>query len=238
MSGPKDGETKVIEIVQTGQFGKTKSLIEMHRVRKFIFKDRMQWNVDITQDGLEIDDYDLPETVYLLARNTQNNISGVWRILSSESPSMIRNIWPEFLNDFHYPINNRVWEASRFGVFGYEDGSREHIRQVNQITATLICGLIQACILADISHIYTLYNPQVGRSVRKIGFIPEKVSQELLVDGKPSIVGCFRMDEEALNRVQKLTGITAHLTAEDLPPILKERFENKINTRGKILAHA
>lgn len=49
----------MIEIIQAGQSGKTESLIEMHRVRKFIFKDRMGWDVDISDDGLEIDNYEV-----------------------------------------------------------------------------------------------------------------------------------------------------------------------------------
>lgn len=77
----------MIEIIQAGQAGKTKSLIEMHRVRKLIFKDRMGWDIDITKDGLEIDDFDLPETVYILVRDDKGRVAGVWRMLPTTSPS-------------------------------------------------------------------------------------------------------------------------------------------------------
>lgn len=98
----------MIEIIQAGQAGKTSSLIEMHKVRKLIFKDRMGWNIDITKDGLDIDDFDLPETVYFLVRDDKDRIAGVWRMLPTTSPSMIRKIWPDFLKEFPMPIDRNV----------------------------------------------------------------------------------------------------------------------------------
>ncbi len=217
----------MIEIIQTGQAGKTKSLVEMHKVRKYIFKDRMQWDVDISKDGLEIDEYDLPETVYILVRDELDRVSGVWRMLPSSSPSMIRDIWPEFLEEFPIPIRNDTWEVSRFGVHVYGDDPREHVRQVSKITAQLITGLLTVCHMTGIKNIYTMYNPQVGRSVRKIGFIPEETSGEFPVDGNPSIVGRFGMGLEAVNRTKGITGIGYNPAPEDLPPILKEKLTDK-----------
>jgi N-acyl-L-homoserine lactone synthetase len=230
-------ERTMIEIIQAGQYGKTQSLIEMHRLRKIIFKDRMGWDVDISRDGLEIDDYDLPETVYFLVRDEENRVVGTWRILPTDSPSMIRNIWPQFLENFAMPKNQDVWECSRFGVHSYNQNGRDHINQVNQVTAKLIWALIKTCLLTHISHIYTLYNPQVGRSVRRIGFIPEATTQEMLVDGKSSIVGRFKMDEDALERIESATGFKGRISEDDLPPILMERLA-KTTPKEKMYSYA
>ena len=216
----------MIEIIQTGQAGKTKSLIEMHKVRKLIFKDRMNWDIDITKEGLEIDDYDLPETVYILVKDEQNRVTGVWRMLPSTSPSMIRDIWPDFLKTFPMKVGDNVWEVSRFGIHSYSDNPRENVRQVSNITAQLITGLLTVCNMTGITDIYTMYNPQVGRSVRRIGFIAEETSQEIPVDGKPSIVGRFKMNKAALERVTEITGITYNPQPEELPPILYQRISN------------
>lgn len=212
----------MIEIIQTGQFGKTKSIIEMHKVRKLIFKDRMGWDVDLTQEGLEVDNYDLPETVYIIARDNLNRVAGVWRILPSSCPSMIRDIWPDFLNSFDMPINDSAWEASRFGVQAYHDNPKDNIRSVSKITSELIVALLKVCVITGIESIYTMYNLQIARSVRKVGFFAEETSKEILIEDKPSVVGRVRTDAEALVRVQEKTGIDFLLTFEDLPPILQE----------------
>ena len=208
----------MIEIIQAGQSGKTESLIEMHRVRKFIFKDRMGWDVDISDDELEIDNYDLPETVYILARDDKKRISGVWRMLPSTSPSMIRDLWPEFLTEFPMPQDFSTWEVSRFGVHSYDNNRRSSLLNFNDITAKLITGLVTVCNMANIENIYTMYNPQVGRAVSRTGFVAKNTSEELLVEGKPSIVGRFKTDQRMLEDVNEKTGIDFSLSFEDLPP--------------------
>ena len=53
----------MIKILQTGQAGSTRTLVDMHRVRTKIFRDRMGWDVDVNAMELEVDDYDLTETL-------------------------------------------------------------------------------------------------------------------------------------------------------------------------------
>ena len=214
----------MIEIIQTGQVGKTKALIEMHKLRKLIFKDRMEWNVDISSEGLEIDEYDLPETVYIIVRDEQGRAVGIWRMLPSTSPSMIRDIWPEFLVDFPMPQHPDTWEVSRFGVHCYTHDRRDHIRQVSQVTAKLITALLTVTSMTGIRDIYTMYNPQVGRSVQRIGFIADATSKDYPVDGKPSIVGRFKMTLDALERVKEITGVEYNPSPDDLPPSLQGRY--------------
>ena len=221
----------MIEIIQAGQSGKTESLIEMHRVRKFIFKDRMGWDVDISNDELEIDNYDLPETVYILARDEKKRISGVWRMLPSTSPSMIRDLWPEFLEDFHLPQDYFSWEVSRFGVHSYEKNRRSNILNFNDITAKLITGLVTVCNIANIKNIYTMYNPQVGRAVSRTGFVASEVSKEFPVDGKASIVGRFQTDARMLKDVNQKTGIDFNISFKDLPPQFSQTILKHTNPK-------
>lgn len=51
----------MIEIIQAGQAGKTRLLIEMYRLRAKIFKERMGWDVHVDMNGLEVDDFDTDE---------------------------------------------------------------------------------------------------------------------------------------------------------------------------------
>lgn len=228
----------MIEIIQAGQGGKTDSLIEMHRVRKFIFKDRMGWDLDISNEGLEVDNYDLPETVYILARDHRKRVSGVWRMLPSTSPSMIRDLWPDFLDDFPMPQNFQTWEVSRFGVHSYEKDRRKSVLNFNDITAKLITGLVTVCNMAGIRDIYTMYNPQVGRAVSRTGFVASETSLEIPVEGKASVVGRFRTDKRMLEDVQMKTGVDYNPSFDDLPPQLLRLISNQAPTKKKGTANA
>ncbi len=214
----------MIEIIQAGQAGKTESLIEMHRVRKFIFKDRMGWDIDISSEGLEVDNYDLPETIYILARDEKNRVSGVWRMLPTTSPSMIRDIWPDFLEDFEMPSASSAWEVSRFGVYSYSNDIRASAKSGQNMTALLISGLVTVCNLVGIQDIFTMYEPKVGRAVSRTGFVASDVSQELLVNGNASVVGRFQTDAQMLQNVRRKTGVTYEPKYDDLPPLLQNRM--------------
>jgi N-acyl-L-homoserine lactone synthetase len=50
----------MLEIVQAGQAGKMNLLLDMHRLRKRVFKDKLGWNVTIQDEDLEVDQFDLP----------------------------------------------------------------------------------------------------------------------------------------------------------------------------------
>jgi len=215
----------MIEVMQTGQYGKTLSLIDSFKLRKIIFKDRMGWDLNISQDELEIDDYDLPETVYIMVRDEKDRAVGIWRLMPSSSKSMIRTIWPEFLEKFPMPINDQTWEVSRFGVHSYEPNSKDYLKNINITTKKMIAALIDICEMANIQHIYTMYYPEVGRSVAKTGFVAHEISDEYPVDGKPAIIGHFLIDETLRNDVRQKTGIKTNLTYEDLPLILKENSQ-------------
>ena len=82
----------MIKIIQTGQAGSTRHLVDMHRVRTKIFRDRMRWDVDVNDMELEVDDYDLPETIYILHFDASGKVTGIWRFILTDQPSMIRTI--------------------------------------------------------------------------------------------------------------------------------------------------
>ncbi len=228
----------MIEIIQAGQSGKIGALQEMHRVRKLIFKDRMRWDVEISKDGLEIDQFDVPEAVYILVRDDKDRIAGVWRLTPTDGPSMIRDVWPDFLKNFPLPASPDIWELSRFGVYSYEEENKTSIKNVNRITAQLITALYETCLLARIPFTYTMYHKPVGRSIKRVGFIPDRESDEVLVDGKPGLAVRFPMDHQSLNRIQDITGVTCGITEKDLPPILFNRVGGTTIPQGKAVAYA
>ena len=138
----------MLEIVQAGQEGKADSLLEMHYFRKRVFKDRMKWDVNITSGGLEVDDYDLPNTAYMLALDDDHSVIGAWRFLPASSANMIRNIWPQFLQTIDVPADPDIWEASRFAIDVADAGSKDGLARISKTTEEMVCGLLEMCLLA------------------------------------------------------------------------------------------
>lgn len=214
----------MIKIFQTGQFGSTKYLMDMHRVRTKIFRDRMGWDVNVNEMEMEIDDYDLPETIYVLSIDEHDKVVGTWRFLMTDQPSMIQNIWPQYLETLPIPASPNMCETSRFGVHCEEAALAERQKQVNQATAEMLVGLIDACIKCGITDMFTLYNVKIKRLLERIGFKPVRTSAVIDLEGEPTVTAQFEMNQELLDAIRAKTGITLQIAPNDLPPLLLERF--------------
>ncbi len=215
----------MLEIVQAGQAGKTKFLFDMHRLRTRVFKDRLGWDVSVTEDGLEVDQFDLPETVYMLALDDNKRVIGNWRLLPTSGPTMIRDVWPEFLESNPMPSDPNVWETSRFAVNSLQGESEEGLAQVNKATQELFCGLTELCILCGIRQIYTLYDMRIARLLKRLNCEPLAVSKKIKIDDNYAQVGSFLTNKDMLARLRHACGITRPIVTEDmLPPILQSRM--------------
>lgn len=216
----------MIKIVQAGEAGKTKFLFEMHRFRTRIFKENMKWDVDVDLNGLEVDDFDVPEAVYFLALDAENRVVGTWRILPTTIPIMINKVWPDFLDTIDIPSDPLVWEASRFAVSSVKGKSAEGLAEVNHATKELFYALTKVCMLCGIREIYTMYDMSIGRLVKRLNCEPYKRSDRLPVSGRTCEVGAFRTDEVMLSNIKSACGdMLQQFTVDDLPPILLDLYE-------------
>lgn len=216
----------MIEIIQPGQAGKTKLLLEMYRLRAKIFKERMGWDVHVDMNGLEVDDFDTDDAIYLLNINTQGRVTGNWRIIPTSSLTMIEKVWPHFLNDIDMQKSPLCWEMSRFAVDkSVGNNIKENIHSFNTTTAEMFCGLTELCTLLGIEEIYTLYNKHIAKILKRLDCAPIQVSQAYQINGEDSFVGRFIPDQAMLRKLQAATGTTCSLINQnDLPHPLQQQI--------------
>lgn len=215
------GVHAMLAIVQAGQAGKTSLLFDMHRFRKRVFSDRMAWDVHITAQGLEIDQFDLPEAIYILALNDAHQVIGTWRLLPTSGPTMIRDVWPEFLDTIAMPESPDVWEASRFAVDSPSSDPTASMAQVNRATQELFCGLTELCGMLGIRQVYTMYDMRIARLLKRLDCVPSSLSARRTIAGASAQVGAFTTDGAMLAKLRAATGIQESLIhVEELPPLL------------------
>lgn len=221
----------MLEIVQAGQAGKTGLLFDMHRMRKRVFKDRMGWDVQITAGGLEVDQFDIPEAVYLLSVNSAGRVIGNWRLLPTTGPTMIRDVWPQFLDSLPMPTEDTVWEASRFAVDSPEGQSNEGLAEVNRATQELFCGLTEVCLLTGIREVYTLYDMRIARLLKRLNCRAMATSERLRINDFQAETGVFATNETMLANLRAASGIRERLVQPDmLPPVLQQRREQSLRS--------
>lgn len=219
----------MIEVIQVGQAGKTKLLFSMHRLRKKVFQDRMKWSVHVTKNGLEIDQFDISDAVYLLAVDHEERVRGSWRLLPSTGPTMIRDIWSQSLSSNPMPSRNDVWEASRFSVDTEGSVNEGGLNSVGQVTGELFLGLTELCLANNIKHIFTLYDARIARLLKRLDCSPSVISQKFKIDSHDSQTGRFDITIDMLRKIQNATGIHHSILSEfNFPLILKNYPQDKM----------
>ena len=88
----------------------------MFRLRYDTFRVRLGWDVETTDDGLEIDQFDGDDSQYILARSPGDDIDACWRLLPTLGPNMLRDVFPQLLAGQPAPAAVDVWELSRFAL--------------------------------------------------------------------------------------------------------------------------
>ncbi|TXH69416.1 MAG: GNAT family N-acetyltransferase [Lysobacteraceae bacterium] len=87
----------------------------MYRLRCHVFHDRLGWDVRV-ENGREHDWFDLIGPHYLVAHNGDETAIGCCRLLPTQGPNMLRDIFPFLLDGSEPPAAESVWEVSRFAV--------------------------------------------------------------------------------------------------------------------------
>lgn len=86
---------------------------EMHRLRYRVFKERLNWDVEVSGD-LEIDRFDALSPTYLVHKGQDGRIQGCVRLLPTTGPTMLGETFPALLDGNPLPHDPRIWESSRF----------------------------------------------------------------------------------------------------------------------------
>ncbi len=159
-----------------------RDLWEMHRQRAKVFKDRLGWEVPVLC-GMEIDGYDALEPLYMLIRAADAGapgggaLIGSWRLLPTQGPYMLKDLFADLLHGQAAPSHARIWELSRFAIetggarrFGFSDVSLESIAQIIRYGAQ---GGIDAYV--------TVTTTAIERLLRRAGVVMRRFGEPLQI---------------------------------------------------------
>ncbi|MFC4122949.1 acyl-homoserine-lactone synthase [Nonomuraea zeae] len=88
----------------------------MFRLRHEVFYERLRWDVR-SAHGRERDRYDDCDPVYVIGyADGCEEITGCCRLLPTDGPYMLRDVFSETLRGGHAPCDPAVWELSRLAA--------------------------------------------------------------------------------------------------------------------------
>ena len=140
--------------------------VGMYRLRHEVFHDRLGWEVT-SDNGMEHDEFDRANPVYVLVRGDEDEMLGCWRLLPTTGPNMLKDIFPQLLHGQPAPESSTVWEISRFAV------ATEHCEGVgfgfSEVPLHMMRASVRFAQHNGISRYVAVTSVAVERMLRKVG---------------------------------------------------------------------
>jgi acyl homoserine lactone synthase len=199
-------EIQMINLIRPEHSRKfTTHITGMYRLRYRVFKQRLDWAVDV-EDGTEIDAYDAADPVYLLRVDTDDNVTACVRLLPTTGPYMLRDTFHALLAGQIAPNSPVIWESSRFAT--EQSGSlTASPAGLSPATYELLAGMIEFGLASGLSQIVTVTDIRVERILRRADCPLQRLGEPVKIETTTAVAGSLEVSKDALRRVRQASGI-------------------------------
>lgn len=164
------------------------------RYRHKVFVEKLGWDLQ-TRNGLELDQFDRPDTLYVVSQDEQQQVNGCARLLPTDRPYLLGEVFPQLLNGLPPPCSPDVWEISRFAAM---DFNQQTSAAVGQFSSPITVKLLQESIACAVAHgarrLITVspigIERLLHRVLRQSGCYAHRAGPPMIIDGHP-IFACW-----------------------------------------------
>lgn len=151
--------------------------------RHRVFIEQLKWELPVT-GGIEQDQFDRPDTLYVVAQDEEGEVCGCARLLPTTVPYLLGEVFPQLMNGAAPPRSPDVWELSRFAAVDFSDASASPLRQFSARTAVALLRAAIACARErGAKRLITVSPLGIERLLRREGFNAHRAGPPLNVDG-------------------------------------------------------
>jgi acyl homoserine lactone synthase len=191
-------------------------LTAMYRLRRRIFKERLEWSVSITGD-LEIDVFDTLNPTHLIALSETREVVGCVRLLPTMGPTMLAGPFAQLLGGEAMPQSESVFESSRYCV----DTARATAlgdNGLNRITFMLFAAMIEFLRTARADSIVTVTDTRMERILRRAGWPLIRIAPPQKVGDTMALAGFLHGSDAALEAMYRHAGRSGPVLIRPEPP--------------------
>jgi acyl homoserine lactone synthase len=178
----------------------------MHRLRKQVYYDRLNWDVTIAGDH-EIDKFDDLNPLYLISLDAGGQVRGSARLLPSTGANTLGDMYPWLLPDCAPVESATIWEFSRFCVDPAVETARAR-RPLDRVTGDLLSGIVEVGILVGLTNVVALYDALVARILKRANCAPTQIGNVVRIGGTLALAGLLEISEQTLENLRVAAGIT------------------------------
>ncbi|MDQ2822266.1 MAG: GNAT family N-acetyltransferase, partial [Pseudomonadota bacterium] len=112
--------------------------------RHKVFVDTLGWNLHTTE-GMELDQFDRPDTLYIASQDEAGTINGCARLLPTHRPYLLGEVFPELMQGQPIPCSPDIWELSRFAAVDFNARGGSALAQFSSGIAVQLLRQAMAC---------------------------------------------------------------------------------------------
>lgn len=163
--------------------------------RHKIFIERLGWPLPV-EHGMERDQFDHPETLYVMTREQNGTICGCARLLPTTEPYLLSEVFPHLLAGAPVPRSRDVWELSRFAAATIEPNPSVDA-MIN--TRSLLAAAVKIAFEYGAKRLITVSPLGIDRLLHRMGVHAHRAGPPMLADGKPIFACWIEIDEQTCN---------------------------------------
>lgn len=196
-------------------------MAKMPRYRHRVFIDKLKWDLP-TKDDNELDQFDHSDTVYVVSQDDQENLTGVARLLRTDRPYLLSEVFPHLLNGLAPPQSTEIWELSRFTTLDFNKEASAAPGCAKQWPSPTALALLRAAIAAALDRgakrLITVSPLAIERLIRRSGFHAHRAGPPMIVDNHPVLAIWIELDNQSTQQRPDIANQRQGLTNQNLQP--------------------
>ncbi len=201
-------------VIQSGSEIPEDELELIYRLRYKVAVLNWGWNLPNCQDGRDKDQFDRPDTQYVLVYDDNDNLVACSRLNTTTEPHLLSEIFPHHCEFSGVPRGKDIWELSRFVV---DKDQLTHYQQV-QLYLQMCLAVTKFVVASGIRKVTWLsHKTRYTKSVVVWRTRPLGYPVHYEDDDQDYIAAIMDTDEAAIGRLRKFVKIDWSETLQDLP---------------------
>lgn len=171
----------------------------MYRLAKYrhaVFIRKLGWPLP-SDDELESDSFDHADTLYVVAHDRGGAVSGCARLLPTNAPYLLGEIFPELMGGAVLPCAPDIWELSRFAI-SMPAGQVISAAQAWENTRSLMAEIVRAAMARGARKFIAFSVLGNERLLQRMGVNVQRAAPPQMIDDRPTLPFWIEIDRQTL----------------------------------------
>lgn len=169
---------------------------QIGRYRREVFIERLGWELNTT-NGMELDEFDGADAVYVCSYDDDGSVNGVARLLPTTGSYLLAKIFPQLWGGTALPCDKATWELSRFAMVGSDELIKSHVSQSSAARAPdLMRQVIRTAKLLGANTLITVSPIGMEKLLRKNGYQVKRAGRPQVYMGSSIVALQIELDSQ------------------------------------------